>query len=57
MKKTPDMSKADELRTRIEELEDDQRCEWDDDRACEIANLKLELKELEEQRERTAKGV
>lgn len=51
------MSKADELRTRIEELEDDQRCEWDDDRACEIANLELKLKELEEQRERMAKGL
>lgn len=41
------MNKIDELRTRLEELEDDQRCEWDDDRACEIANLKMELKELE----------
>lgn len=54
--KTSNASKAYELRNRIEALEDDQRCEWDDDRACEIANLKLELRELEGQNEQVDKG-
>ncbi len=42
------MARASALRTQIEELEDDLKVEWDDDLACRLADLKDELKELEQ---------
>jgi hypothetical protein len=54
-KKKSDMARASDIKLKLEELEDDQQSEWSDERACEIADLRDELKELEKSPENKAR--
>lgn len=44
------VTRAAAIRWRLAEIEEEQRIEWDDDLACEAADLRDELKELESDR-------